>query len=168
MKITKKTTIFIILVVFFVALDRFLKALCLKGFLNERFPIFGDIFGLHFTKNYYIAFSLPFSGPIMTALIGLVIAILIAYWFKTLKKTRLVNTHHQAPTMNIYALTILIIGAILNFTDRLQFGYVVDYLDLKWFTVFNLADIAITSSAALLITTSLSNSKNKGEDNGPH
>jgi signal peptidase II len=40
-------------------------------------------------------------------------------------------------------LTILIIGAILNFTDRIKFGYVIDYFSLKYFTVFNLADVMI-------------------------
>jgi len=162
MKITKKTTIFIILVVFFVALDRFLKALCLKGALNDRLPIFGDIFGLHFAKNYYIAFSLPFSGPILTVLIGLVIATLIAYWFKLLKKTSLPNTSYQIPATNIYALTILIIGAILNFTDRLIFGFVIDYFDLKWFTVFNLADIMISVPVTFIILSNLRKNKNYG------
>lgn len=141
LNISKKTVIFVILAVFFVAADRFLKALCLKGFFDQPIPIVGNIFTLHYVKNQYIAFSLPFSGPILTAIIGIIILALTIYLLKSLFSQ---NT-------NFYSLTILIIGAILNFTDRLKYGYVIDYFDLKYFTIFNLADIMIVASVVWLI-----------------
>ena len=49
----------------------------------------------------------------------------------------------------------LIGGALGNVVDRLRIGAVVDYLDLHWrdfhWPVFNLADIFIVGSAALLV-----------------
>lgn len=63
----------------------------------------------------------------------------------------------QTPDPKIYPLTILIFGAILNFTDRIKFGYVVDYFDLKYFTVFNVADVMITTSIVFLIILNLKN-----------
>ncbi len=147
MKIAKKTTIFIVLVVFFVALDRFLKALCLRGAFDQPYRLVADIFSLNYAKNYGIAFSLPLSGPILTALIGLIILILLAYWLKLLRPV----ANCQLPIAKIYTLTMLIIGAILNFTDRIQYGFVIDYFDLKYFTVFNLADIMIVSAVTGLL-----------------
>jgi signal peptidase II len=35
-------------------------------------------------------------------------------------------------------------GAGSNLCDRLRYGEVVDFLDLGWWPVFNLADVAIT------------------------
>jgi signal peptidase II len=160
MKLSKKAIIFTIIIAFFVVLDRFLKALCLNGALDDRFPIFGDIFGLHFAKNYYIAFSLPFSGPALTFLIGLIILILLTYWIKMLRQI----ANCQLPIANFHALTILIIGAILNFTDRLIFGYVIDYFDLKWFTVFNLADVFICFSVLYILKRELKNVSSKNTD----
>ena len=41
-------------------------------------------------------------------------------------------------------------GAIGNLIDRIRFGYVVDFLDLRWWPVFNVADIALTVGVSLL------------------
>jgi signal peptidase II len=148
LQIQKKTVIFAILAVFFVALDRFLEALCLKGYFDQPVPIIGNIFSLNYVKNNYIAFSLPFSGPIITGLIGIIILTLIIYWLKLVNN---IKSKRQIKSSSIWQLTILIIGAILNFTDRIKFGYVVDYFDLKYFTIFNLADIMIVTSVIYLI-----------------
>ena len=45
----------------------------------------------------------------------------------------------------------LVLGAASNLYDRLKYEYVIDYIDLKWFTVFNLADSMIVVGAGLLI-----------------
>ncbi|MDD5527919.1 MAG: signal peptidase II [Patescibacteria group bacterium] len=142
--ISNKTVLFIILAVFFVAADRLLAALSLKGVFDAPIPLVGNIFSLHYVKNFYIAFSIPFSGPILTAIIGIIIIILIIYWLKLAMR----NT-------NLAPLTILIIGAILNFTDRIEYGYVIDYFDLKYFTIFNLADIIIVAGVLIIILKGL-------------
>lgn len=41
-------------------------------------------------------------------------------------------------------------GALGNIVDRLRFGYVVDYLDVHVWPVFNLADAAIVAGAGVL------------------
>ena len=38
----------------------------------------------------------------------------------------------------------IIAGALGNLCDRIRLGYVIDMLDLKWWPVFNVADICIT------------------------
>jgi signal peptidase II len=45
-------------------------------------------------------------------------------------------------------------GALGNATDRLRFGYVVDYLDVHVWPVFNLADAAIVAGAGVLAAAS--------------
>lgn len=42
-----------------------------------------------------------------------------------------------------WGLTLLLIGAIGNFIDRLFLGYVIDFIDIRIFPVFNVADVCI-------------------------
>ncbi len=47
-------------------------------------------------------------------------------------------------------LSLILGGAIGNLIDRLRFGYVVDFIDLRFWPVFNVADSCITIGAAIL------------------
>lgn len=65
----------------------------------------------------------------------------------------------------------LIGGALGNVVDRLRIGAVVDYLDLHWrdmhWPAFNLADIFIVGSAALLMLASFGpRADSRGADRG--
>ncbi|MEW6230066.1 MAG: signal peptidase II, partial [Bacillota bacterium] len=42
-------------------------------------------------------------------------------------------------------------GAIGNLIDRVRVGYVIDFIDLRFWPVFNLADAAITVGALVLV-----------------
>ena len=46
-------------------------------------------------------------------------------------------------------------GGTANIIDRLPDGVVTDYIDLGWWPVFNLPDVAITSGAILLFVAAL-------------
>ncbi|MDR3065748.1 MULTISPECIES: signal peptidase II [Comamonas] len=68
---------------------------------------------------------------------------------------------HKHPGEKLFCLSLSSIlgGAIGNVVDRLQHGYVVDFLDFYWgsrhFPAFNVADMGITLGAALLILDEL-------------
>lgn len=58
-------------------------------------------------------------------------------------------------------LALVLSGAVGNFIDRLRFGYVIDFIDLRlgsfrWPT-FNFADVAITAGVGLLMLDILRN-----------
>lgn len=46
-------------------------------------------------------------------------------------------------------------GALGNLIDRIRVGYVIDYIDLHFWPVFNIADIAITVGAGLLVLATI-------------
>ncbi|MDD5281182.1 MAG: signal peptidase II [Candidatus Omnitrophica bacterium] len=48
------------------------------------------------------------------------------------------------------SLSLILAGSAGNLIDRLRFGYVIDFLDLRFWPVFNLADSALTIGALLL------------------
>jgi signal peptidase II len=62
--------------------------------------------------------------------------------------------------MGMWALTLILSGAIGNLTDRIRLGYVVDFLDFyvgkSHWPAFNVADSCITVGAALYFLDILS------------
>ena len=135
----KKITAVIWAVVFFAVLDRLLKVLATEGF---RFNLAGEILKFNFVKNFYIAFSLPLAGAWLNAAISAVILLLVYYLSASWRR------HERAAALGWLA---VILGAASNLFDRLKYGYVVDYLDLKYFTAFNLADALIVAGSLLLL-----------------
>lgn len=66
-------------------------------------------------------------------------------------------SRHLTGTLPTVALALIVGGAAGNLSDRLLRGHggsVVDFIDLQWWPIFNLADVAIVSGATLLILTS--------------
>lgn len=73
---------------------------------------------------------------------------------------------HGGQRLFAFALTCILGGALGNVVDRIQYGYVIDFLDFHWrwlaplfpmghFPAFNVADSAITIGAACLILDEL-------------
>jgi len=134
----KKMVIWFLLAIFFIILDRFFKIISLKHF---NYILINDWLKFSLAKNYFIAFSLPVSGIFLNYLIFLIILALIGY---ILIKKGLQNSAKMA-------FLFIILGASSNLFDRLKYGFVIDYINLRWFTVFNIADIIIVCSIFFLL-----------------
>ncbi len=129
--------------IFFIA-DRILKQRANNLFNTENYSLIKNLFSFSLTKNYNIAFSLPLSGPWLNILISIIILTLLFIIIQSIYKQK------QIPRETLVLIFILF-GAISNIIDRFQYGYVIDYLELKYFTAFNLADVMISLGALLLI-----------------
>ncbi|MCX6796284.1 MAG: signal peptidase II [Candidatus Falkowbacteria bacterium] len=137
----KKMAAYYLAAIFFVALDRLLKVLAQKYFQGGEKNIIDGLVKFGFAPNYNIALSLPLPGFILFIIIPLLIFGILFYSFILLKRGE----------VNFAGLlTIISFCAISNFYDRLRFGFVIDYLNIKWFTVLNLADIMIVINIFLL------------------
>ena len=137
----KTAAVFIILAVIFLGADRILKALALSG---GGYAIAGDFFQFRLARNYHIAFSIPLGGPVLTVVTAAIIGALIFYAVRERIRRGLSGALAGA--------TVLVIaGALSNLCDRMVYGYVIDYLDLRYFTVFNLADTMIVGGAAAIV-----------------
>ena len=117
--------------------------------LNQANPVFPG-FNLTLVHNPGAAFSfLRDAGGwqrYFFIILTTVISIVLLVWLVRLPAGR---------TMLACALALVIGGAAGNLWDRLQYGYVIDFIDVyydKWsWPVFNIADSAITVGALLLI-----------------
>jgi signal peptidase II len=140
-RINKKTAVYIYLAVLLLLIDRLLKTFI---WFNQDFEykIIGEYFKISFALNPYIAFSLPLSGYILVLIIILILILLILTFLKLYKTA----DYHSAGLF-----LLVFIGASSNLFDRLKYSAVIDYFDLKYFTVFNLADSMIVVSAFILL-----------------
>ncbi len=129
-------------------LDQVLKA-AISGYLLEQDGaqawLIEPVLKLRLVHNSGLVFGM-FSGAaapwIFTGLVLSAIGALIWVYSKQLQRPTLA-------TRLVFGLTFG--GAIGNLIDRFRFGHVVDYMDLGWWPVFNLADAAIDVSIALFV-----------------
>lgn len=103
-------------------------------------------FTLRGTRNPGVAFGVALPVPWLTLTISLAIIALIVL---------AASAWRQQDTYAVVCLLAVISGAAANVVDRLRYGAVIDYLDVSWFTVFNLADTLITLGVAALIGRTL-------------
>lgn len=126
-------------------LDRLMKVIV------QTHPAFGGVIvdgllQIRRAENVQLAFSLPFPFGLALAL-SVVVIFLFGWWW--------VLEFQKGATVIVVGLTFVLSGAISNFMDRVRWGYVVDYLDVPWFTVFNLADVLITIGVVLIVLREL-------------
>lgn len=143
----KKMTVFLLAAIFFIVLDRVFKQWAISN-PSETVVLIPELFKLNLAKNYYIAFSIPLSGVLLNIVILAIIVILTYYLFLLWSKKQFLLVGY---------LTNIQFGAISNIYDRLKYGFVIDYFDLRYFTIFNLADTMIVVASILLSINLLQN-----------
>ncbi|HXP94757.1 MAG TPA: signal peptidase II [Candidatus Binatia bacterium] len=99
-----------------------------------------------YVQNTRGAFGL--FGDQAWLLIILAVAVLAIFWFSFR------DIAAQSWLVRV-ALGGIVGGAAGNIADRLQHRYVVDFIDLRWWPVFNVADSCITIGVCLLIIATL-------------
>lgn len=141
-----------IIVFVILSLDQLSKILisrCLS--LNQSMPVIKGIFYFTLVHNRGAAFGI-LKDQVPLFIITAVFAIILAYRGLKEQGSRRVSVY-------TVSLGFILAGGIGNLIDRLFRGYVVDFLDLRIWPVFNLADSAITVGAVLLAWTVLFNDK---------
>jgi signal peptidase II len=114
--------------------------------INKPVNVVGDWFRIDFIHNRGGLFGILQGSAVIFAIVTIaVVLILVALEIGSGWRSWLVTI----------TLGLLLGGAIGNFIDRIQFGYVVDFADIgigSWrFYIFNLADAAVTVSILLMI-----------------
>ena len=91
------------------------------------------------------------------------------HWFIVIAGIAMVAlayAYHRSARRDLWvsaALALALGGAIGNLIDRVRFGYVIDFFDVKVWTVFNVADSAITFGILILASTFLFKKEPKAE-----
>jgi signal peptidase II len=126
-------------------LDQATKYLVLQNIpLGESwslFPALERLFKFTYITNKGAAFGMfPQLGSIFMVVAIIVIMAIILF-------------HHHLPIENIWirlSLGLQLGGAMGNLLDRFVHGYVVDFVDIGFWPIFNLADLSIVCGVAIL------------------
>lgn len=150
-----------LLIVVLVAIDQLTKSWAVSALDDGR--TIDIVWTLRFALGFNsgIAFSQAQGmGPVVGVIALIAVVLLLRYMLK--------STH---PLM-AYGLAGILGGAIGNIADRLfrgdglLHGKVVDFIDLQWFPIFNVADSAITIGATVLIISLFLEHRELKKDSG--
>lgn len=101
--------------------------------------IIGNIFRLTYVENRGAAFGILQNQKLFFIIFALLVLGFIWFYIHN-------NKPHKIMT---YGLSLMVGGIIGNLIDRVRLGFVVDYIHIANFPVFNIADSAITVGIAL-------------------
>ncbi len=139
----KNISLLFFLLMFFV-FDRYFKSLAIG--LEKDIPLVKNVLNFTFFANKNISFSLPFSGFWLLIIISILTLFIIYFSINVFKRK-------QWP--EFFSWLAIALGSISNLIDRFRFSFVVDYFDLIYFSVFNLADVLITVGCLYIILSNL-------------
>ena len=122
----------------------------LKGSLS--YVIIPGFLKFTYVENYGAAFGILKNKKVFFVIITLVIVILISLF--------LIKYYYKINILMRLGLGLLLGGAIGNFIDRIRFGYVVDFINVRLFNsydfpVFNIADISIVCGTIIILILTL-------------
>ena len=135
------------------AIDRFAKIAALKLLdPGESVSAIPGFLSITLVLNDGAAFGLFRGRSAFFVLIALAVIIAItAYLIKSRPSDRAISA----------GLGLILGGALGNLADRMVFGRVIDFIDLGFWPVFNIADSCITIGAAVLIFAVFLSKKSK-------
>ena len=108
--------------------------------LDDAVKVVGPL-SIHHVQNSGIAFGLfARATPVVTILTALAVAWMLVFFARS---------GQRHPVLPI-ALGFVLGGSISNLLDRVRLGHVTDFLDLRWWPAFNLADTFIVVGVGIL------------------
>ena len=111
--------------------------------LDESVHVVGS-FWIHHVRNSGIAFGLfSQATAVVIVLTGAAVVWMLVFFARS-------GARH--PVLPV-ALGLVIGGSLSNLLDRVRLGYVTDFLDLRWWPAFNLADSFIVVGVIVLLGT---------------
>ena len=127
------------------ALDQLTKRVVVQSLaLGESWPAEG-FFRITRVANTGSAFGL-FGGHNMLLTAASILGVAVILWFmRASGESMIVRT----------SLGLMLAGAVGNLIDRISFGYVVDFIDVGPWYIFNVADSAIVIGVAALVFAAL-------------
>lgn len=133
------------IIIIFLTLDLWTKGWAEKS-LNLPKYLFGGKIQLIYMRNYGIAFNKLSGKKKLILIINLFLFIYLSYLL-------------YADMNNYFAYSLILAGGFGNFINRLQKGYVSDfiYFNLKGWPVFNIADFEIILGIVIVILNEIAN-----------
>jgi signal peptidase II len=136
-------TVFYLLAFLVLLADQLSKVLIVRLMtLGQSIPVIRDVFHLTYVHNPGGAFGILAYRTWFFVAVALVVTVLILGFLRYIR-----------PGNNwlTVALALQLGGTAGNLLDRIRQGYVIDFLDFRFWPVFNLADTSIVVGVFLLL-----------------
>lgn len=142
--------------------DQLIKLIVMNNMkLHQEITIIPNFFSIYYIENTGAAFSILGNKTLLLIIVSVICLILMKEYIKKEK---------EMSNLSIISLGMIIGGTIGNLFDRILYKAVIDYLAFDIFKysfpVFNLADIAITVGASLLLLSYFIDNKKKKKISG--
>ena len=117
--------------------------------LHESFPLIGDLLKITYFENKGVAFSMfaESQNKLVLIVIPVVVMVGLLIFYRQAKQNY--NSLFGISVMMIIA------GGFSNLIDRVIFKSVTDFIDLKGFAIFNVADIFAVVGCIFLVISIL-------------
>lgn len=127
--------IFFVLTAAVFGIDQLTKYWIVSNFYpGESLPLLGELLYLTYVRNPGAAFGLfAYKTHFFIIISGIMIILMVIGAFQIPPRLMLLRL----------GMAVVLGGILGNLYDRIQTGYVVDFLDLRFWPVFNIADLAI-------------------------
>jgi signal peptidase II len=129
-----------------VLVDQWSKSF-VSGYIDAHggpIPILGGKVLIDLVRNPGAAFGVMPNQTILFIVIAVAIVTALIVSYRRLAR---------GPIALRIGLGLVLGGALGNLADRVRLGYVVDFIDLRWWPVFNVADSCIVIGVTVLIVT---------------
>lgn len=129
------------------AADQVTKALVVANIDHgARYDVIGDVVQLWHVRNTGAAFSILPGATWLFVPMHILAVVMVVYFHRQFR--------HRGPWIHV-VLGAILAGGLGNLTDRLRWGYVVDFVsvgvgDLRW-PAFNVADPSLVLGIGLLV-----------------
>jgi len=124
-------------------IDQITKYLIKINFqLNETFPLIKNIFHLTYIHNFGAGFGILKNQTLILVFISIIVIGVIFYYIDRIKKKEILLQVLVGFTLG---------GTVGNLTDRVFYGFVIDFIDFRIWPIFNFADSFVTIGVIGLI-----------------
>lgn len=149
-----------------VSADQLTKNAVVNSFrLGDSLPVLEGLFNITRVHNTGAAFGIfataaaEWREPFFFIVPCLTLAVILAVFHKL----------REDQGFTVYALSLIVGGALGNLADRIRLGFVIDFLDFHWkerwhFPAFNVADSAISVGVAMLLLNMIFDREHEGEE----
>lgn len=141
----------IVLLLGLVGCDHATKAWAEQSLPTAQRELLPGVLDLNYTQNDDSAFStlrwlpVPVRWPLLVGTQSVASTFIVVLWWR----------RRRAPVLEQGAYALVLAGALGNLIDRIARGYVVDFIHLHYWPVFNFADAFIVLGAAALFIAQL-------------
>lgn len=114
---------------------------------GQSIPIIYNILHITFVRNTGAAFGLFKNSTVLFISISVIaIWVILSILYRSMRKGEFFYNFMQN-----FSLVLIMSGAIGNLIDRIRLGYVIDFIDVRIWPVFNVADSSITIGTSILV-----------------